>query len=112
MKRFSFNRRPDMFYEAAENGRGKNIFLEILIFVGVFIVTSSVSSIPSTIYMMLAMFENMPDISGMTSALSSGDTVRFADAMEDYMEALREFFCLKEPIEPTSRLVLGSNKKH
>ena len=38
--------------------------------------------------------------------------LRLANAMEDYMETLKEFFGLKEPIEPTSSLVLGSNKKH
>lgn len=74
---FKFQK-PDMVAEAAKTG-GKNVFLEILIFLGVFFVAQMAMSFPITIVMMPLMFMS----EDYMAAAASGDYERITEASMD-----------------------------
>lgn len=70
--------KPDMVAEAAKTG-GQNVFLEILMFLGVFFVAQMAMSFPITIVMMPLMFMS----EDYMAAAASGDYDRIAEASMD-----------------------------
>ena len=79
---FKFQR-PDMAEEAAKTG-GKNVFLEILMFIGVFLASMSCELLPVSIAEMVVMVMN-PEI---MKASMLGDIALAMELMEPYMDVL------------------------
>ena len=72
-------RRPEMFTEA-ECGRGKNLFLQILIFFAVFMVSSMLQSILPSILMTVDMIKEFSKVD-----MSTMDSNSFQAIMETVM---------------------------